>query len=150
MLHGAALLHHQHVAAHLLHHGGIVHDEQVGQPQLLLQLPQQVQHLGLHRHVRGTGGLVQDDHVRLRSQGAGDGDTLALTTGELLGKAGGERAGRQPASVVVTRIDREATWPFTSIVDLRVDDDPDAPAVLSHLLDARIAAAAERLLVGRV
>lgn len=67
-----------------------------------------------------------------------------------MGKAGGERAGRQPASVVVTRIDREATWPFTSIVDLWVDDDPDAPAVLSRLLDARIAAAAERLLVGRV
>lgn len=39
VLHGAALLYHQHVVAHLLHHGEVVRDEQVDQPQLALQLP---------------------------------------------------------------------------------------------------------------
>lgn len=81
------------------------------------------------------------------------GDELArqLVDALLAGDAaGGDIRGRQSAAVVVARIDPEAQWPYTSVVDLRVDDHPDAPAVLAELLEAWIAAGVERRLVGRV
>lgn len=81
------------------------------------------------------------------------GDELArqLVDALLAGDAaGGDIRGKQSAAVVVARIDPEAQWPHTSVVDLRVDDHPEAPAVLAELLEAWIAAGTERRLVGRV
>lgn len=81
------------------------------------------------------------------------GDELArqLVDALLAGDAaGGDIRGKQSAAVLVARIDPEAQWPYTSIVDLRVDDHPDAIAVLADLLDAWIEAGTERRLVGRV
>ena len=39
----------------------------------------------LHRDVQRGGGLVEHDDVRVRRQGSGNGDPLALTAGELVG-----------------------------------------------------------------
>ena len=68
------MLHDDDVVGHLAHHRQVVGDEQVGQPQVGLQLGQQAQDLGLDEDVQGGDGLVQDDDLRLEGQGPGDGD----------------------------------------------------------------------------
>jgi hypothetical protein len=67
----------------------VVRDEQVGEPEIVLQLPQQVHDLGLHGHVERGQRLVQHDQIGLASQGAGEPDTLALASGELVRMPGG-------------------------------------------------------------
>ena len=62
-------------------------NEHVGQLLLLLQLLQQVDDLGLDGNVQSGDTLVTDDELGLHSQGAGDGHTLTLTAGELVGIA---------------------------------------------------------------
>lgn len=86
----------------------------------------------------------------VRSPGSGDELALSLADALVAGdEAGGDIRGRQSAAVMVARIDPDASWPFTSIVDLRVDDDPDAPTSLRTLLGTWLDNAAERRLVGR-
>ena len=48
------------------------------------QILHDLQHLANHFGVQGRGGLVKQHHIRLHAQGAGDGDTLLLTAGQLL------------------------------------------------------------------
>ena len=67
-----------------LHDAEVVADEQAGEALLALQLLEQVEHLGLHRHVERGRGLVGDQQVGLEREGAGDADALALTAGELV------------------------------------------------------------------
>ena len=62
----------------------VVSDEDVRQPELALELLQQVQDLGLDRHVQGRHGLVTDDEVGLEDQRPGDADALALAAGEFV------------------------------------------------------------------
>ena len=64
-LHHPAQIHHRDPVADVLHHRQVVGDEQVGQPQPLLQVLQQVDHLRLHRHVERGDRLVADDQLRL-------------------------------------------------------------------------------------
>jgi hypothetical protein len=63
---------------HLTHHGEVVRDEQVADPELHLQGAEQVQDLGLHRHVERRHRLVADKQLRLNGQGTGDRNTLAF------------------------------------------------------------------------
>ena len=77
------------------HHGEVVGDEEVGQPPLLLELDEEVEHARLDRDVERRGGLVGDDHGRLGAERAGDGDALALAAGELVWQAI-ERGGVEP------------------------------------------------------
>ena len=73
--------------AHVLDDAEVVGDEQVAQPELLLQVGEQVQHLGLDRHVERRDGLVGDHQLRLQGQRPGDADALALAARELVGVA---------------------------------------------------------------
>lgn len=82
----------------MTHHRQVVRDEDVGDPQLLLQLVEQVQHLRLHGEVQRGDRLVTDDHVGVQRQGTGDPDALALPTGELLRVFVG-RTGAEPDEV---------------------------------------------------
>ena len=59
-------------------------DEKIRQTVMLLEVPQQIDNLSLHRHVQGTGRLIEDDEAGLQDHRSGDGDTLALTTAELV------------------------------------------------------------------
>ena len=61
-------------------------NQDVGQIARPLQLGQQVEDLRLHRDVQRGGGLVEHDDVRVRRQGSGNSDPLALAAGELVGK----------------------------------------------------------------
>ena len=66
------------------HHGEIVADEEIGQPEPLLQVAHQIEDLRLHRDVERAGRLVADQELRLARQGAGDGDALPLAAGEFV------------------------------------------------------------------
>ena len=61
----------------------IVGDEDVGEAELLLQVGEQVEDLGLDRDVQGRDRLVADDQLRLERQGPGHADPLPLPAGEL-------------------------------------------------------------------
>jgi hypothetical protein len=86
------------------HHAEVVRDEQVGEPELVLQVHQQVQHLRLHRNVERRDRLVGDDERGLTDQRAGDADALALAAGEFDADsaASPRRAGR-PAPAAAPR-----------------------------------------------
>ena len=49
------------------------------------QLLHQFQNLAHHFGVEGTGGLVEQDHVRIHGKGTGNGNTLLLAAGKALG-----------------------------------------------------------------
>ena len=65
----------------------VVGDEDVREPELLLQVLQQVQDLRLHRDVEGRDGLVADDQLRVDRERPGDADPLALAARELVREA---------------------------------------------------------------
>ena len=83
-LHGVAEVHDHDRVGDVLDHGEIVADEDVGQAKLVLQLLKQVDDLCLHGDVQGRDGLVADDDLRLKHDGSGDADALALAAGELV------------------------------------------------------------------
>lgn len=46
---------------------------------------EQFNHRFLDRHVQGAGGFIADDNLRFQHQGPGDGDTLPLAAGHVIG-----------------------------------------------------------------
>jgi hypothetical protein len=56
----------------------VVGDEQIRQPQLLLEFKKQVEDLGLHRQIECAGQLVTNDQLGFESEGAGNRDALPL------------------------------------------------------------------------
>jgi len=77
-LHDLPQIHHRDPVADRLHRREVVADEDVGRAQLVLQLHQQVQDLGLQRDVQRGHGFVMHDQRRLRDKRPGDGRTLLL------------------------------------------------------------------------
>ena len=59
-------------------------DEEVGEPELCLEVLEQVDDLRLDGHVQRRDGLVRDDELRAHRERARDADALALTAGELV------------------------------------------------------------------
>ena len=86
----AAQVHHRDAIADVLDHAHVVGDEEVGQPELALEVLEQVEDLGLDRDVERGHRLVADDEVRLEDQRAGDADALALAAART--RAGSGRA----------------------------------------------------------
>ncbi len=64
-------------------------DEEVSQVQLLLQVFEHVDDLGLNRDVQRGDRLIADNELGVDSQRTGDADTLLLTAGELVREAVG-------------------------------------------------------------
>ena len=62
----------------------VVGHEQVGEPELVLEVVEQVDDLRLHRDVERGHRLVEHDQARLERQRASDADALALAAGELV------------------------------------------------------------------
>ncbi len=59
-------------------------DEQIRQAQLITQVEQELQQLGLHGDVERAGDFVADDELGVERQRAGDADALTLPAGELM------------------------------------------------------------------
>ena len=59
-----AEIHHRDAVADALDHGHVVRDEEIGEPELRLQVEHQVEHLRLDRHIERRNRLVGDDQLR--------------------------------------------------------------------------------------
>ena len=59
-------------------------NENIGEMILFFQFVEQIQHLGLHRHIQSGHGLIANDESRIHRQGTRDGYALALTAGEFV------------------------------------------------------------------
>ena len=68
----------------MAHDAEIVRDEDVGEVELVLEVLEQVDDLGLDRDVERGDRLVGDDQLRPQRERAGDPDPLALSAGELV------------------------------------------------------------------
>ena len=73
----------------MLDHRQVVGDEQIGQPELLLQVEQQVDDAGLDRHVERRHRFVEGQDLGLQRQRPRDADALLLPAGELSRVAAG-------------------------------------------------------------
>ena len=79
-----AQVHHRDPVADVADDREVVGDEQVGQAEPVLEPLEQVDDLGLDRHVEGADRLVGHDEVGLQGERPGDADPLALAAGELV------------------------------------------------------------------
>ena len=93
-----AQVHHRDPVGDVADDAEVVGDEHVGEPELVLQVLEQVDDLRLDRDVEGRDGLVGDDHLRLQRERAGDADALALAARELVREAL-DVLGREPDAV---------------------------------------------------
>ena len=65
-------------------HAHVVGDEEDGHLETVAELVDEVEDLGLDRHVERGRGLVGDEQLGLAGQGDGDHDALAQAAGELM------------------------------------------------------------------
>ena len=65
----------------------VVRDEDVGQPEVALEVLEQVEDLRLHGDVERRDRLVADDQLRVDRERAGDADALPLAARELVREA---------------------------------------------------------------
>ena len=85
LFNGLAQIHDHDLIGDVVDHAQIVGDEDVGQIQLLLEVLQEVEDLGLDGHIQRGDGLVRHQEGRLHGQRPGDGHPLPLPAGELRG-----------------------------------------------------------------
>src|SRR5438876_295323 len=117
-----AEVHDRHPVAHVLDHPEIVGDEQQREPELPLQVVQQVQYLGLDGDVERRHRLVRDDEARADRERARDPDALALAAAELVW-------------IAVRRVGRQADE-GEKLVDARAAEEPAADReALVHVAD---------------
>ena len=79
-----ARVHHEHPVGDLGDHAEVVGDDDDGEVALAIEPVDQLQDLGLDRHVERRGRLVGDQHVGFERQRHGDHDALPHTAGELV------------------------------------------------------------------
>src|SRR3546814_1409400 len=71
-LHHAAEIHDDHAVGDVLDHREVVADEEIGEVEVLAQVHEKVDDLGLDRDVQRSDGLVADQEARLHRQCAGN------------------------------------------------------------------------------
>src|SRR5262245_43790900 len=76
-----AQVHHADAGADVLHHREVVGDKEVADPKSVLDLAQEVHHLGADRDVERRYRLVEQDALGIRGQRARDRDALTLSPG---------------------------------------------------------------------
>ncbi|MNS57379.1 hypothetical protein D3C72_902630 [compost metagenome] len=102
-LHDFAQIHHHDAVRDVAHHVQVVADEHIGQPEVVLQVQQQVEHLRLDRLVQGGHRFVQDHQPGVQGQRARDVHALALAARQFVRVAAGKalrvqaHAAQQPA-----------------------------------------------------
>ena len=84
-LHHDAVLHHHDAVGEVGHDTHVVRDQDDRRIQPLVQVPQQIEDLGLHRDVERRGRFVGDEQKRIARDRLGDHRTLPLPARELMG-----------------------------------------------------------------
>ena len=84
-LHQSTQVQHRDAIRQVAHHREVVTDEQVGDVLSGLEVVQQVQDRGLHRHVERRGGLVADDDPGIAGERSSDRDALLQPPRQLAG-----------------------------------------------------------------
>ena len=79
-----AAVHHRDPVAHRAHDGEVVRDEEIREPEVVLEVLEQVQDLRLDRDVERRDRLVADDQLRVERERARDPDPLPLAARELV------------------------------------------------------------------
>ena len=90
-----AEIHHRDAVGDVLYDGEIVRDEDVGEPEPVLQVAQQIEDLRADRDVERGDRLVADDQLRLDRERARNGDALALAAGKFV-RVAARKARLQP------------------------------------------------------
>ena len=80
----AAVLHDHDAVGEVFHHAKVVGDEEVGEMVVAFEVVEQVEHLGLHRHVEGGYRLVANHQFGVEDEGACDADALPLAAAEFV------------------------------------------------------------------
>src|ERR687892_161629 len=80
----AAQVHHGDARAHRPHDGEVVRDEDVGEREGLLKMPEELQHAGLDGDVEPGGRLVEDDHPGPQGQDSRQPHAALLAAAELV------------------------------------------------------------------
>ena len=83
-LHDLPQIHHRDPVAQVFDHPQVVRDEEIRQPELLLNVREQVDDLGLDGDVERGDGLVADDQVGFQGESPGDADALPHASRELV------------------------------------------------------------------
>jgi hypothetical protein len=63
----------------------VMGDEKVGKTQLISQVHQKVEDLGLDGDIESRDGFISNDQFRIEGDGPGNANPLALSTAELMG-----------------------------------------------------------------
>src|SRR5690554_3752354 len=77
-------VHHGDTMAEVFDNRKIVRDEEISEPELLLEVFQKVDDLRLDRDIKGADRLIGDDEARRERDGARDADALLLPSGKLV------------------------------------------------------------------
>lgn len=77
-------VHDGYVIRHVVNNGEVVGNEDHGEFHFSDELLEEIEDLGLDGDIQRGDGLVCDDEVWFRGECAGDGDSLALSAGELM------------------------------------------------------------------
>jgi hypothetical protein len=85
-LHDTSQVHDGDTGTDVPDNGEIVGNEEIGETlHAFLEFLEEVDDLGLNRYVEGRDRFVADDEGRFTGKGAGNGDPLTLSAGELMG-----------------------------------------------------------------
>ena len=71
--------------ADIVHSPQSVADKNTGKSQLLLQIPEQVQYLGLYGHIQGADRFITHQQSGIQGKGPGNTYALPLSAGEFMG-----------------------------------------------------------------
>src|SRR3989338_1699964 len=77
-------VHHRNLTADSFDNLEVVRNKKIGQVEFALQLTQEIDDLLLDDDVQRRHRLIQNQQFRIKHQGAGDGDALALPAAELV------------------------------------------------------------------
>lgn len=69
----------------MLNNQEVVSNKEIGELQRLLKLFERIENLSLNGDVESRDGFIANNEVRIKGEGAGDADTLTLTTAEFVG-----------------------------------------------------------------
>ena len=78
-------IHHGDPVTHIIYRAQSVSHKKAGEMQLLLQLAQQIQNLGLNGHIQRADGFITDKESGIQRQRLGNPDPLSLSPGKFMG-----------------------------------------------------------------